>query len=121
MTARPRGAEDPEQLRHLLLSALGRASRPLTTAELRDRINAAITTPAHHEEIYRNLLVLENRRQVVRQHSIGRHVAWAPQPPRPALGARTPRRHTLPAAGPSVTETGRRAGTSLTRPTQTGR
>lgn len=123
MTAAARPAEDKEQLRHLLLAVLGRARRPLSTAELRDRVNAAGRVTAHHEEIYRNLLVLENRRRVTRQELHGRHVTWALQAPRPPLSARVPRRHPLITAreAASVTESGRRAGTSTTKPNRRGR
>ncbi len=119
MTAAPRPADDNESIRLLLLAALGRARRPLTTAELRDRINTATSPAAHHEAIYRNLLVLENRRRVCRLQLNGRNVTWALQAPRPPLSARIPRRHPLIAAREAaVTETGRRGGTSPTKPTQ---
>lgn len=122
MTAAARPAEDKEQLRHLLLAVLARARRPLSTAELRDRVNAAGRTTAHHEEVYRNLLVLENRRRVTRQELHGRHVTWVLQAPRPPLSARVPRRHPLiTAREASMTETGRRGGTSTTKPNREGR
>ena len=122
MTAAARPAEGKESLRQLLLAVLGRARRPLTTAELRDRINLAATCVAHHEEVYRNLLVLENRRRVCRQQLQGRNVTWVLQAPRPPLSARVPRRHPLIAAREAVvTETGARRGTSSTKPTQRGR
>jgi Fe2+ or Zn2+ uptake regulation protein len=117
-----RNSDDQEALRRLLLAALGRARRPLTTAELRDRINAATGGAAHHEAVYRNLLVLENRRRVTRQQLAGRNVTWVLQAPRPPLSARMPRRHPLIAArDAALTETRRPRGTSPTKPTQTGR
>ena len=122
MTAAARPAEGKESLRQLLLAVLGRARRPLTTAELRDRINAAAPGLAHHEEVYRHLLVLENRRRVSRQQLQGRNVTWVLQAPRPPLSARMPRRHPLIAAREAaVTETRRGGGTSSTKPTQRGR
>jgi hypothetical protein len=78
MTAAARPAEE---VRHRLLTVLG---RPLSTAQLRDRINTATATPTHHEEVYRNLLVLENRRRVARQEVTGRNVTLGPAGPAPA-------------------------------------
>lgn len=100
-----RNADDQEALRRLLLAALGRARRPLSTAELRDRVNAATPTPAHHEAVYRNLLVLENRRRVTRRQLHGRNVTWELQAPRPPMSARVPRRHPLLAPRAAATET----------------
>lgn len=113
-----RTADDHEALRRLLLAALGRARRPLTTAELRERVNAATPTPAHHEAVYRNLIVLENRRRVARRELDGRNVTWVLQVPRPPLSARVPRRHPLLAGRAAATETTRRGGTSPTKTTQ---
>jgi len=122
MNAAARPTADKEPLRQMLLAVLGRARRPLTTAELRDRINTATARDTHHEEVYRNLLVLEKRRRVCRQQVRGRDVTWVLQAPRPPLSARVPRRHPLIAARETaVTETTRRSGTSSTKPTQRGR
>ena len=117
-----RNADDQEALRRLLLAALGRARRPLSTAELRDRVNAATpTTPAHHEAVYRNLLVLENRRRVTRRQLHGRNVTWELQAPRPPMSARVPRRHPLLAPRAAATETARAGGTSPAKTPQKGR
>lgn len=118
-TSRP--ADSNEMLRRRLVAVLRAARNPLTTAELRDRANTHLAVPAHHECVYRNLLVLERRRQIRRQELTGRNVAWQILAPRPPLSARVPRRHPLaaPRDAASTTESRQSPGTaSLTAKTK---
>jgi hypothetical protein len=75
MINRDKGARD---LRCILLSELAAAKRPLTTAELRRRINGRRETEVVLEAIYRNLCVLRDRDQIQHAGRTGRHTLWAP-------------------------------------------
>jgi hypothetical protein len=77
MSNRDRDARD---LRCLLLSELAAAQRPLTTAQLRRRINERRETELVLETIYRNLCVLRDRHQIRRAGRAGRHTLWVPTP-----------------------------------------
>ena len=118
MTAQPPSVH--EYRRRHLLAVLHAAGRPLTTQVLRDRLNARINAPAHHESVYRILLVLEHRRLIRRQQLPGRHVAWELLPARPPLSARVPGRHPRVAAETPLTESARRAGTTSVIDTRAG-
>jgi Fe2+ or Zn2+ uptake regulation protein len=102
-----------ELLRSRVIAILRAAGRPLTTAEIRDQVNAGQPAAIHHELVYRNLLILENRRRIRREQLTGRNVTWQLLAPRPPLSARVPRRHPVVAdREAAVTETRPRAGTS---------
>ena len=63
-----------ESVRAGLLAALGASEGPLTTAELRIRLDSGAAVV--NEVIYRNLVVLERRGAVVRLPRCGRHTSW---------------------------------------------
>lgn len=77
MINRDEGARD---LRCILLSELATGQRPLTTAQLRRRINERRETELVLETIYRNLCVLRGRDQVQGAGRAGRHTLWALTP-----------------------------------------
>lgn len=62
--------EAAELMRKRLLAELDAATEPLTTAELRQRLDGV------NEQIYRGLGILERRGRVRRIRRRGRHVAW---------------------------------------------
>ncbi|ORV99581.1 transcriptional repressor [Mycobacterium kyorinense] len=66
----------PELLRQTLLSYLTRASRSLTTAQLREHTEEHFRQPIVIETIYRSLTVLERRGDVKRHNISGRHAHW---------------------------------------------
>ncbi|EHB48737.1 hypothetical protein MycrhDRAFT_5578 [Mycolicibacterium rhodesiae JS60] len=66
------GRVDPELLREQLLDILATADEPMTTAQLRHRLDGATV----NELVYRNLIVLESRGRLRRLRPGGRHVAW---------------------------------------------
>ena len=110
MTPRSSGAE---LFRSRAITILRAAGTALTTAEIRQRVNSRLPDPVHHEFVYRNLLVLENRRRIRREQLTGRDVAWHLLPPRPPLRARVPRRHPVVAGrDAAATENPRRGGTA---------
>lgn len=117
MTPHPNGSRPApggaELFRNRVLTILGAAGSALTTTEIRQRINSRLTDPVHHEFVYRNLRVLENRRRIRREQLAGRDVAWHLMPPRPPLSAHVPRRHPVVAGrDAAATETTRRGGTA---------
>src|SRR4051812_44242480 len=77
MAIRDQAARD---LRRTLLSELTAAQRPLTTAQLRRRINEGRTAELVLETIYRNLCVLCDRDDIQRAGQAGRHTLWLPKP-----------------------------------------
>ncbi len=81
MNKRDQSAQD---LRDTLLSELLTAQRPLTTAQLRRRLNDRGTAEVVLETIYRNLCVLRDREQIRNAGRAGRHTLWqAGSVPRP--------------------------------------
>lgn len=68
------------ELRCFLLSELAAVQRPLTTAQLRRRINERRETELVLETIYRNLCVLRDRGQIQRAGRAGRHTLWVQTP-----------------------------------------
>jgi len=70
-------ARSAEHIRHQLLNALADCRTPVTTAELLERLHdrgepASLTI----EAVYRNLVLLQNHKQVRRVRTGGRHVSW---------------------------------------------
>ncbi|MFV8141919.1 transcriptional repressor [Mycolicibacterium senegalense] len=62
-------------LRAELLEILAGSMDPMTTTELRERLDSAHGERVN-EDVYRNLKVLEGRGQVSRTRLSGRHVQW---------------------------------------------
>lgn len=65
-------------LRCSLLSELTAARAPLTTAQLRRRINQRRESDLVLEAIYRNLCILRDRGSIRHAGRRGRHTLWAP-------------------------------------------
>jgi Fe2+ or Zn2+ uptake regulation protein len=69
-----------QDLRCILLSELTDARTPLTTAQLRHRINQCRGTEVVLEAIYRNLCILRDRGQIHHAGRNGRHTLWTAGP-----------------------------------------
>ena len=65
-----------ELLRQRLLSALAADGQSMTTAQLRDQVQASFPGSVVIEAVYRNLTVLERRGEVRRDHQRGRNACW---------------------------------------------
>lgn len=66
----------PEAVRQGLLAALTKAAGPMTTAELRRCLSTSFGADVVHERIYHNLETLEQRGEVIRAGTAGRHTRW---------------------------------------------
>lgn len=63
-------------IREKLLAALNGSRRPLTTAQLRTRVETQLEQPIVIEKVYRNLIALERRGLVQRSDTTGRDAQW---------------------------------------------